>query len=96
MVEEKEIPKMKFQVLAERLFKLKQLLAHEANDAYLQYDESVDSECSKHKEKFATFNKSTVVFDQFLGKFLHKNQKYISLWRVCGNNLYSFSWSKYY
>ena len=75
---------MKFRVFAERLFKLKQLHAHEADDAYLQYDESVDSECSKHREKFATFNKCTVAFDQFLGKFLHKNQKYTSFWRVCG------------
>ena len=75
---------MKFQVFAERLFKLKLLHAHEADDAGLQYHESVDSECSKHREKFATFNKSPVAFDRFLGKFLHKNQKYISFWRVCG------------
>ena len=38
MVEEKEISKMKFQVLAERLFKLMWLTAHEADDADLQYD----------------------------------------------------------
>ena len=49
MVEEKEISKMKFQVLAERFFKLMWLTAHEADDADLQYDEFVDSECSKHK-----------------------------------------------
>ena len=35
MVEEKEISKMKFQVLAEKLIKLKLLTVHEANDADL-------------------------------------------------------------
>ena len=39
---------------------------------------------SKHREKFATFDKSTDAIDLFLGEFLHKNQKYISFWKVCG------------
>ena len=39
MVEEKEISKMKFQVLAERLFKLKWVTADETDDAKLQYEE---------------------------------------------------------
>ena len=40
---------MKFQVLAERLCKLKWLTAHETDDADLQYDDFIDSECSKQK-----------------------------------------------
>ena len=73
--EEKQASKMKFQALAERLFRLKWLTAGETDDADLQYDEFVDSEWSKHKEKFATFNKSADAFDLFLGEFLHENQK---------------------
>lgn len=41
---------IKFPVFAERLFKLKWLTAHEADDAYLQYDEVVHSECFKHRK----------------------------------------------
>ena len=122
MVEENEISTMKFQVLAERLFKLKWLThyspvllictpwkdhktyrfsdvfrgyrwappgcnglaAHETDDADLQYNEFVDSECSKYREKFVTVDKFTDVVGLFLGEFLHKNQTYISFWRVCG------------
>ena len=73
MVEEKEISKMKFQVLAERLIKLKRLTANEADYVDLQYDEFADSECSKHREKFATFNKSTAVVDLFFADLLYKN-----------------------
>ena len=51
LVEEKEISKMKVQALAERLFKLKCVTADKADDEF------VDSECSKHREKFATFDK---------------------------------------
>ena len=46
MVEEKNISKMKFRALAERLSKLKWLIADEGDDAKMQYDEFVDSECS--------------------------------------------------
>ena len=88
MVEEKEISKMKFQVLAERLFKLKWVTADETDDTKLQYEEF-----EKKIEKFATFSKSTDDLDLFPGKFLHKNQKYISFWRVCGN-IFVFSHSQ--
>ena len=47
----------------------------------------------KKIEKFATFSKSTDDLDLFPGKFLHKNQKYISFWRVCGN-IFVFSHSQ--
>ena len=75
---------MKFQFLAERLIKLKWLTAHEPDDADLQYDEFTYSECSKHREQFATFGKSIDAVDQFLGEFLQKNQNYISFGRVYG------------
>ena len=77
MVEEKEISKMKFQVLVERLFKLKWLIVH---------DEFVNSECSKHREKFATFDKFVDAVDLILGEFLH------CLW----HHLCSLSCSKCY
>ena len=67
--------RMKFQVLVERLFKLKWLTAHEADDADLQYDEVVHSECFKHREKFAPFSKSSVMLlICFLGSFSTKNK----------------------
>ena len=43
---------IKFPVFAERLFKLKWLTAHEADDADLQHYEFIDSECSKHRNIF--------------------------------------------
>ena len=82
MVKEKEI--IKFQVLAERFFKLMWLTAHGTDDADLQYDEFIDSQCSKYREKFVTFNKSTDAIDLLLDEFLDKNQIYISFWRRCG------------
>ena len=78
---------MKSQVLAERLFKLKWLTAHEADDADLQYDEVVHSECFKHREKFATFNKSLMLLICFLGSFSTKN-KNISFWRAVTSSLF--------
>ena len=36
-------------------------------------------------EKFATFDIYTDALHLLLGEFLHKNQKYNSFWRVCGN-----------
>ena len=38
----------------------------------------------QNTETFSTFNKSADAVNLFLGEFLHKNQKYISFWRVCG------------
>ena len=83
MVEEKEMSKMKFQVLAKRLIKLRWFTVREADDADLQFDEFVDSECSKQKN-LPGFDKTADAVDLFLGDFLHKNQKFISFWRVCG------------
>ena len=50
MAEEKQASKMKFRVLAERLFKLKWSTADETDDAKLQYKEFVDSECLEHRK----------------------------------------------
>ena len=83
MVEEKQLSKMKFQGLVERLCKLKWLNADEADDAKRQYDEFVDTECPKHQEKFASFDKSCDSVDVFLSNFLHKNQAYKVFWKVC-------------
>ena len=45
MVEEKELSKIKFQGLVERLCKLKWLTADEADDTKQQFDEFVNNEC---------------------------------------------------
>ena len=50
MVEEKDLSKMKFQGLVERLCKLKWLTADEADDAKQQFDEFMDTECPKHRK----------------------------------------------
>ena len=60
------------------------LTTDEADDAKLRYDEFVDSEFPKHREKFTTFDKSTDVVDLFFGEFLHKNEKRIGFRKVCG------------
>ena len=44
--------KYKVSGFAERLFKLKWLTVHEADDADLQHYEFIDSECSKHRNIF--------------------------------------------
>ena len=49
-LKKKERRNIKFQILAERLIKLKWLITHEPDDADLQYDEFVISECSKHRK----------------------------------------------
>lgn len=86
--------RMKFQVLAERLFKLKWLTAHETDDADLQYDEVVHSECFKHREKFAPFSKSSLMLlIYFLGSFSTKN-KNMSVIGGLLHHLCSFLWSK--
>ena len=43
----------------------------------------------QNTETFSTFNKSADAVNLFLGEFLHKNQKYISFWRVCGIVVFS-------
>ena len=44
---------------------------------------------TQNTEKFTTFNISADAVDFFLDEFLHKNQKYISFWRVCGIVVFS-------
>ena len=83
MVEEKELSKMKFQGLFEWLCKLKWLTADEADNTSQQFDEVVDTECPKHREKFASFDKSSDAVDVFLSNFLHKIPKYKVFWKVC-------------
>ena len=74
---------MKFRGLVERLCKLKCLTADEADDAKQQLDEFVDTECPKHREKFASFDKLSDAVDVFLSNFLHKIPKYKVFWKVC-------------
>ena len=83
MVEEKELSKMKFQHLVEQFCKLKWLTADETDDAKQQFDEFVDTEYPKHKEKFASFEKLSDAVDVFLSNFLHKIPKYKVFWKVC-------------
>ena len=77
MVEEK------FQGLVEQLCKLKWLTADEADDAKQQFDEFVNTECPKHWEKFASFDKLSDAVNVFLSNFIHKIPKYKVFWKVC-------------
>ena len=77
MVEEK------FQGLVEWLCKLKWLTADEADDAKQQFDEFVNTECPKHWEKFASFDKLSDAVNVFLSNFIHKIPKYKVFWKVC-------------
>ena len=74
---------MKFQGLVERLCKLTWLTTDEANYAKQQFDEFLDTECPKHREKFASFDKLSDAANVFLSKFLHKIPKYKVFWNVC-------------
>ena len=74
---------MKFQGRVERLRKLKWLTAHKADDAKQQFDEFMDIECPKHREKFASFDKISDAVDVFLSNFLHKIPNYKVFWKVC-------------
>ena len=83
VMEEKELSKMKFQGLVERLCKLKWLTADEANDAKQQFDEFVDTEWPKHREKFPSFDKLPDAVNVFLSNLPHKIPKYKVFWKVC-------------
>ena len=74
---------MKFQGLLERFCKLKWLTADEADDAKQQFDEFVDTEYPKHREKFASFDKLSDAVNVFLSNFVHKIPKYKVFWNVC-------------
>ena len=41
------------------------------------------TECPKHREKFASFDKLSDAVDVFLSNFLHKIPKYKVFWKVC-------------
>ena len=73
---------MKFQGLLERLCKLKWLTADEADDAKQQFDEFVDTEYPKHREKFASVDKLSDAVNVFLSNFVHKIPKYKVFWKV--------------
>ena len=82
MATDTEASVLKFKGLAESLSKSKLLSADEADNAKSQYDEFVGFEGKLHKDEFLKFDFTIDRVDEFLGKLLHKVEKYKSLWKV--------------
>ena len=45
--------------------------------------EFLSSTCKKNKSRFKNFDVHTQHLDDFLGVYLHNNEKYSSLWKIC-------------
>lgn len=82
MVNDKASSVMRFKGFAEGLSKIKLITTDEADQAKSQYESFIGLECQLNKEEFIQFNHTTHRIDSFFGKFLPKNDKYKSLWKV--------------
>ena len=73
----------RFEKLVERLSKLNWITTDESDDAKLQYEKFINTECTKHMDKFESFDRNTTRLDAFFGSFMHNNKEYTALWKVC-------------
>ena len=76
MSTEPKVYALQFSALVDKLFATKWISERVAENAKLQMQEFLSSTCKENKSKFKNF-------DDFLGVYLHKNEKYSSLWKIC-------------
>ena len=72
-----------FNLLAEKVARLKWMSPDEADEAKTEYLKFIDTECVLFKDKFLAFDAANDRVDKFLGTFLHGQKEYTSLWKVC-------------
>ena len=73
---------MKFNNLPESSSKAKLLLPDDAGKAKAEYDQFINFDCKLNCSEFKKFDFAVDRVDEFLGKYLHNNEKYSSLWRA--------------
>ena len=83
MSTEPKVCALQFSALVDKLFATKWISERVAENAKLQMQEFLSSTCKENKSKFKTFDVHTQRLDDFLGVYLHKNEKYSSLWKIC-------------
>ena len=83
MSTEPKVCALQFSALVDKLFATKWISERVAENAKLQMQEFLSSKCKENKSKFKTFDVHTQRLDDFLGVYLHKNEKYSSLWKIC-------------
>ena len=72
-----------FNLLTEKVAKLKWMSPDEAGEAKTEYLKFIDTECVLFKDKFLAFDAANDRVDMYMGTFLHGQKEYGSLWKVC-------------
>ena len=87
MSTEPKVCTLQFSALVDKLFATKWISERVAENAKLQMQEFLFSKSKtkfkNFKSKFKNFDVHTQRLDDFLGVYLHKNEKYSSLWKIC-------------
>ena len=69
--------------LIQGLYELKILSEKEADNAKQEYQEFISSLCIEKKDDFLSFNMDSGRLDVFFGGYLHHNDKFSNMWKVC-------------
>ena len=64
-------------------YKLKRLSEKEADNAKQEYQEFISSLYIEKKAEFLSFNMDSGRLDVFFGGYLHHNDKFSYMWKVC-------------
>ena len=65
------------------LYSCKWIVEKSGEGAKLQYDDFLSLICKQHRDKFLQFKWKEGQTDEFLGVYLHRNEKYQDFWYVC-------------
>ena len=68
-----------FNLLAEKVAKLKWITPDEADEAKIEYLKFIDTECVLFKDKLLAFDAANDHVDSFLGTIFHGQKEYASL-----------------
>ena len=82
MVRAKDKSLTGFNLLAEKVAKLKWMSPDEADEAKTKYLRFIDTDCDLFKDKFLAFDAANDCVDTLLGTFLHGQKEYASLLKV--------------
>ena len=78
----KECP-LKYNKLADIIFKHKRLSSMEGDRCKCQFEGVLKSVCILNKDKFVNFDKQSGRLDTFFGELMGHDTKYSDLWKVC-------------
>ena len=82
IIQKKNISVSKFGKLVTSLYECKHINAEEADQSKDQFESFVDSEAKKSAEEFFKYDMVNDRLDEFFGRWLFRNEKYTSLWKV--------------